>query len=164
MLIYQVLNPQLNSPLYYKKILLHLILWWYLNFATFINGFFFPFLPFFGVFLFFFFPGPTFFSFLQHKYILVDGVNIVPNFTLMSSCLRYISFYFIFDVLGLIILFRFFFFLQVRSVMVCNQYRLVRSVLGLIIQFEGYDCIGSLNIFSDVYCLSHSILDVYCLQ
>ena len=69
----------------------------------------FLFSPFLGSF-YFFFPGPsTFFSFLQHKYILVDGVNIVPNFTLMSSCLWYISFYFIFDVLGLIILLRFFF-------------------------------------------------------
>ena len=66
----------------------------------------------------FYYPCPsTFFSFLQHKYILVDGVNIVPNFTLMSmSTVCFILF--IFDVLGLIILLRF--FLQVRSLMVCN--------------------------------------------
>ena len=54
----------------------------------------FLFSPFLGSFQ-FFYPSPsTFFSFLQHKYILVDGVNIVPNFTLMSMSMVY----FIFDV------------------------------------------------------------------
>ena len=100
--------------------------------ATFINSFLFPFLPFLGSF-YFFFPGPfTFFSFLQDKYILVDGVNIVPNFTLMSMSMVY----FIFDVLGLIILLLVF----------CRWYHLWFAT-------------------STGWCqlLSHSILDVYCL-